>query len=229
MLIAVGMACGQRLDHGRLRDHPGTACCPAPRPTCWPPRSSRPRPACCWPGSSCPRDAAVEEAQTYDPRPGKRYDSSIDALIKGTTDGLQIVLNVGATLIVFVALAAMVNNDPGRICAIGWATSLTVERRPGQPVLARGLGDRRALERGAGSAGPPAGRPKLVLTEFTAFIRMARRDPGRRLDPRTRMLDDLRPVRLRQHRLGGHQPGRVLGAGARSGRQRDRSAWSGKL
>ena len=42
-----------------------------------------------------PRDTAVEQAQTYDPAAAKRYDSSIDALIKGTTDGLQIVLNVG--------------------------------------------------------------------------------------------------------------------------------------
>src|SRR3989338_8108783 len=37
----------------------------------------------------------------------KRYDSSVDALIKGTGDGLTIVLNVGAALIVFVALIAM--------------------------------------------------------------------------------------------------------------------------
>ena len=39
----------------------------------------------------------------------KVYESSIDALIKGTTDGLQIALNVGATLIVFIALATMVD------------------------------------------------------------------------------------------------------------------------
>ena len=43
------------------------------------------------------------------PRGLKDYESSIDALIKGTGDGLQIVLNVGATLIVFVALVAMVD------------------------------------------------------------------------------------------------------------------------
>ena len=37
-----------------------------------------------------PRDAAIESAATYDPAASKRYDSSIDALIKGTTDGLHI-------------------------------------------------------------------------------------------------------------------------------------------
>ena len=53
-----------------------------------------------------PRDPTIEQALTYDPLAAKKYDSSIDALIKGTTDGLQIMLNVGATLIVFVALTA---------------------------------------------------------------------------------------------------------------------------
>ena len=59
-----------------------------------------------------PRDPATEQASDLDDAADKRYDSSIDALIKGIGDGLNIVLNVGATLIVFVALVALVNLIP---------------------------------------------------------------------------------------------------------------------
>src|SRR6201994_3063777 len=49
-----------------------------------------------------PRDPDVEEDRQDAPGGDKVYDSSVDALIKGTTDGLQIVLSVAASLIVFV-------------------------------------------------------------------------------------------------------------------------------
>ena len=65
-----------------------------------------------------PRDAAAEAGAERRPRPATQmYDSSIDALIKGTGDGLQIVLNIGATLIVFVALVAMVDGALGLFAA----------------------------------------------------------------------------------------------------------------
>src|SRR4051812_48509787 len=51
-----------------------------------------------------PRDPEAEAVGQLDHGTDKVYESSIDALIKGTGDGLNIVLNVGATLIVFVAL-----------------------------------------------------------------------------------------------------------------------------
>ncbi|SDD17981.1 NupC/NupG family nucleoside CNT transporter [Belnapia rosea] len=37
------------------------------------------------------------------------YDSSMDALVRGTADGLQLLLGIMASLIVFVALVALVN------------------------------------------------------------------------------------------------------------------------
>jgi concentrative nucleoside transporter, CNT family len=117
-----------------------------------------------------PRDEAIEQAQTYDPAQSKRYDSSIDALIKGTTDGLQIVLNVGATLIVFVALVAMVNLILASFGEVAGAP-LSVERGLGivfSPLVwAMGV-----PWHDAPAAGSLLG-VKLVLTEFTAFIRMS--------------------------------------------------------
>jgi len=131
-----------------------------------------------------PRDAAVEQAQAYDPAAAKRYESSIDALIKGTTDGLQIVLNVGATLIVFVALVAMLNLILGSFGDVAGAP-LSVERGLGLVFapLAWAIG---VPWHDAPTAGSLLG-VKLVLTEFTAFIRMGAIPVGE-LDERTRVL-----------------------------------------
>jgi CNT family concentrative nucleoside transporter len=131
-----------------------------------------------------PRDAAVEQAQAYDPAAAKRYESSIDALIKGTTDGLQIVLNVGATLIVFVALVAMLNLILGALPDVAGAP-LSVERGLGLVFapLAWAIG---VPWHDAPTAGSLLG-VKLVLTEFTAFIRMGAIPVGE-IDDRTRVL-----------------------------------------
>jgi CNT family concentrative nucleoside transporter len=131
-----------------------------------------------------PRDAAIEEAQAYDPAAAKKYDSSIDALIRGTTDGLQIVLNVGATLIVFVALVAMLNKILGVLPDFAGAP-ISVERGLGvvfAPV-AWAIG---VPWKDAPTAGSLLG-VKLVLTEFTAFIRMGAIPVGE-MDPRSRVL-----------------------------------------
>jgi CNT family concentrative nucleoside transporter len=131
-----------------------------------------------------PRDSAIESAQSYDPAAAKRYDSSIDALIKGTTDGLQIVMNVGATLIVFVALVAMLNLILGAIGdRLGY--QLSVEAGLGLifAPLAWCIG---VPWRDAPTAGSLLG-VKLVLTEFTAFIRMGA-IPVAGMDERSRVL-----------------------------------------
>jgi CNT family concentrative nucleoside transporter len=131
-----------------------------------------------------PRDPDVEQAQAYDPAASKRYESSIDALIKGTTDGLQIVLNVGATLIVFVALIAMVNLILGGLPDVGGAP-ISVERILGFVFapLAWAIG---VPWHDAPTAGSLLG-VKLVLTEFTAFIRMGG-IPLEAMDERSRVL-----------------------------------------
>ena len=131
-----------------------------------------------------PRDPAAEQAEALEPAMDKVYESSVDALIKGTSDGLAIVLNVGATLIVFVALVAMVNGILGLLPSLGGAP-LSVERGLGVifAPLAWSLGIRWA---DAPTAGSLLG-VKLVLTEFTAFIRMCAMRAGA-IDERTRVI-----------------------------------------
>lgn len=131
-----------------------------------------------------PRMPDDEQAQASDPGADKVYDSSVDALIKGTSDGLSIALNVGATLIVFVALVAMVNGVLGMFPPVGGAP-LSVERGLGVVFapLAWALGVRWA---DAPTAGSLLG-VKLVLTEFTAFIRMGAMPVGV-IDERTRVI-----------------------------------------
>jgi CNT family concentrative nucleoside transporter len=122
-----------------------------------------------------PRDPAAETPQALDLGMMKTYESSIDALIRGTTDGLQIALNVGATLIVFVALVAMVDGLMGMLPPVGGAP-LSVERLLGLlfSPLAWTLG---IPWREAPAAGALLG-VKLVLTEFTAFAGLSHLAPG---------------------------------------------------
>ena len=131
-----------------------------------------------------PRTPETEQSQQHDPAADKVYESSVDALIKGTSDGLAIVLNVAATLIVFVALVAMVNGILASFGAVG-GEPISVERVLGIVFapLAWALGIR---WEDAAKAGSLLG-VKLVLTEFTAFIRMGAIPTGV-IDERTRVI-----------------------------------------
>ena len=122
-----------------------------------------------------PRDPDAERAAPLDLGGLKTFDSSIDALIKGTGDGLQIVLNVAATLVVFVALIAMADGLLGLLPKIGGAP-LSIERGLGLVFtpLAWAMG---VPWREASVAGSLLGL-KLVLTEFTAFFHLAALAPG---------------------------------------------------
>ncbi|THD79205.1 MAG: NupC/NupG family nucleoside CNT transporter [Phenylobacterium sp.] len=116
-----------------------------------------------------PREPETEQPQALEPEGDKVYDSTVDALIRGTSDGLAIVMNVGATLIVFVALVAMVNGILGMFPPIAGAPP-SVER--GLGVLFAPLAWTMGIPwHDAPTAGSLLG-VKLVLTEFTAFIRM---------------------------------------------------------
>jgi concentrative nucleoside transporter, CNT family len=131
-----------------------------------------------------PRDPVIEDVQTQDLATTKRYDSSVDALIKGTTDGLQIVLNVAATLIVFVALVAMLNLILG---AIGDRIGYQLSVEAGLGVLFAPLAWAIGVPwHDTQTAGALLG-VKLVLTEFTAFIRMGAIPVGG-MDERSRVL-----------------------------------------
>ncbi len=130
-----------------------------------------------------PPDAA-ETGGDLDLGAEKSYDSSVDAVIKGTSDGLTIALNVGAALIVFVALAAMADLILKMLPAVG-GQPLSIERGLGLlfSPLAWAIGVPWAEARTAGSL---LGI-KLVLTEFSAFIDLSKLPSGE-LSERSRML-----------------------------------------
>jgi CNT family concentrative nucleoside transporter len=131
-----------------------------------------------------PRDAAVEQGAQADLGAEAMYESSIDALIKGIGMGLDICLKIGATLIVFVAIVAMIDGALGLLAPVGGAP-LSLERMFGVAFspLAWCLG---VPWKEAQVAGSLLG-VKLMLTEFTAFIDLANLAPGA-ISDRTRII-----------------------------------------
>lgn len=113
-----------------------------------------------------------------------KYDSAIDAISKGVADGLMVVLNVSAVLIVFVAFVAIGNGLLGILPDIGGAP-VTIERILGIlfAPLAWSLG---IHWEEAGKAGYLLG-VKLMLTEFIAFIQLGA-IPAGEMSERTRMI-----------------------------------------
>lgn len=112
-----------------------------------------------------------------------KYDGAVDAIVKGTSDGLMVVLNISAVLIVFVALVALANVMLGAFWIGG--EQLSVERILGvvfSPV-AWLIGVEWA---DAHTAGWLLG-VKLTLTEFVAFIKLGQVPDGE-MTERTRML-----------------------------------------
>ena len=111
-----------------------------------------------------------------------RYESSIDAIAKGTADGLTVVLNISAILIVFVALVALANV---MMSGMWWEGPITVERILGYifAPLAWMIG---VPWEEAGKGGWLLG-VKLALTEFVAYIELGKVPEGE-LSERSRML-----------------------------------------
>ncbi|MDZ4363324.1 NupC/NupG family nucleoside CNT transporter, partial [Brevundimonas sp.] len=128
-------------------------------------------------------ETAGEGGVAADYESALKYDSAIDAIVKGTADGLMVVLNISAVLIVFVALVALVNVMLGGFWLFG--DHVTVERLLGwlfMPVA--WLTGVEWSE--AGKAGWLLG-VKLTLTEFVAFIELGK-VPAGEMSERTRML-----------------------------------------
>ena len=113
-----------------------------------------------------------------------KYESSIDAISKGVADGLMVVLNISAILVVFVAFVAIGNSILTIIPPIGGAP-VTIERVLGIlfSPLAWSLGIDWAE---APKAGYLLG-VKLMLTEFIAFIELGKIPLGE-MTERTRMI-----------------------------------------
>jgi CNT family concentrative nucleoside transporter len=119
----------------------------------------------------------VEEAEAPLPPP-RLYAGAMEAIARGTADGLAILLGVIAALIVFVALVALIN------AALVPAAGVPLEAIAGwimQPVaLAMGIPGGEAAE-----ASRLLGL-KLVINEFVAYLDFAR--TGAALSERSRII-----------------------------------------
>ncbi len=112
-----------------------------------------------------------------------KYDSSIDAIVKGTADGLMVVLNISAVLITFVAFVALVNIMLGGLWIGG--EPLSVERILG--VLFAPVAWLTGVQWSEASQAGWLLGVKLTLTEFVAFIELGK-IPAGEMSERTRML-----------------------------------------
>jgi CNT family concentrative nucleoside transporter len=112
------------------------------------------------------------------------YRSSMDAIAKGTEDGMKLYLGIIAMLIVMVALVALVDIIVGHLPSVGGAP-LTVERIFGwlffPLVWLYGVPAGEAADAGALLG------TKSILNEFIAYLKMAAL-PGGALSPRSRLI-----------------------------------------
>lgn len=109
--------------------------------------------------------------------------STTDAIVKGTSVGLELLLNVTAMLIVFVALVHLANAAIGLLPEV--AGPMTLQRLLGYAMapLCWSLG---IPWREAVAAGALMG-VKTVLNEFIAYLQMASL-PDEALSPRSRLI-----------------------------------------
>ena len=103
------------------------------------------------------------------------YDNAMDAITRGTLDGLTLLLNIGAMLIVLVALVALGNAILALLPAFG-GEAVTLQRLLGYIMapVAWLIGIPAAE---TGTAGALLGT-KVVLNELIAYLSMARLPPG---------------------------------------------------
>ena len=112
-------------------------------------------------------------------QPVKLYDSSMDALVRGTQDGLSLLLGIMASLIVFVALVALVN------MVLEPATGFTLQRLLGLLLwpVAWAMGVPAAE---AASVASSLG-VKIVVNEFVSYLELAQ-SGGAGLSERSRLI-----------------------------------------
>ena len=116
--------------------------------------------------------------------PDAHASSTMDAIVKGTTAGLELLLNIVAMLLVLVALVYLVNAAIGLLPEIGGA-KISLQRLLGYlmaPVCwLMGLPWQQAI-----TAGSLMGT-KTVLNELIAYVELSKL-PSDALDPRSRLI-----------------------------------------
>ena len=129
----------------------------------------------------------IPETESRPERPvalGRLYDGAMDAIVKGTADGLTLLLNIVGMLIVLVALVFLGNAILGLLP--GWdGAPITLQRLMGYALspLAWLLGIPWAE---AGAAGALLGI-KVVLNEFLAYATLGQLPEGT-LSPHSRLI-----------------------------------------
>ena len=128
------------------------------------------------------RDVAASDAAVFEV--GKVASSSMDAIVRGTAAGLELLLNICAMLIVLVALVHLLNSIIGVLPPLGGAP-ITLQRLLGY-VMAPicwllGIPWKEAL-----TAGSLMGM-KTILNEFIAYVELAKL-PADALEPRSRLI-----------------------------------------
>ncbi len=112
------------------------------------------------------------------------YRSSMDAIVRGTEDGLRLLLGIVAMLLVFVALVALADIVAGALPPVGGAP-LSVERIFGwlfAPLAwLYGVPASEAAEAGALLG------TKTILNEFIAYLKLAALPPDT-LSPRSALI-----------------------------------------
>jgi CNT family concentrative nucleoside transporter len=118
------------------------------------------------------------------PDPGLAASSTMDAIVKGTTAGLELLLNIVAMLMVLVALVYLANAMLGLLPNIGGA-AISLQRMLGYAMAPvcwlMGLPWPQAV-----TAGSLMG-VKTVLNELIAYVDLSKLGPGA-LDPRSRLI-----------------------------------------
>ncbi|MDO8289614.1 MAG: nucleoside transporter C-terminal domain-containing protein [Parvibaculum sp.] len=131
-----------------------------------------------------PEDADFKGTKVAHDEPLIHYESSMDAITRGTVDGLHLLLNILAMLIVMVALVALVNIMLGAFPDL-WGAPMTLQRFFGWAfapfVWLMGI----PLSE-AETAGQLMGT-KTILNEFIAYINLSQLPEGA-LSPRSALI-----------------------------------------
>src|SRR6202521_305393 len=135
-----------------------------------------------------PPVAAGDPGLAPDPRvapdPGLAASSTMDAIVKGTTAGLELLLNIVAMLMVLVALVYLANAILGLLPNVGGA-GISLQRMLGYAMAPvcwlMGLPWSQAV-----TAGSLMG-VKTVLNELIAYVDLSKLGPDA-LDPRSRLI-----------------------------------------
>ena len=153
--------------------------------------------------------------------PDMQVSSTMDAIVKGTTAGLELLLNIIAMLLVLVALVYLANAILGLLPEIGGA-KISLQRLLGLPDGAGVLADGPAVAAGDHGRQPDGHQDRAQRADRLCRVVETRRRCARSALAADHALRDVRLRQLRQPRHHDRRP-RHHGAGAARGDQRARA------